>query len=293
MTKHEKLLAISHRISDWFCKNYPDALKPGLIEYGGWKEDNFNLRLEENIFKLFTLAINWNTNISWEIGQATFEVLDEMGFLTVEQLRNKDSVEKTKQKMKSRNFKYLVRQRIRQIQQRPYANPRKIYGGPRRTWVDAYHVAATNWDLIRKWLNMDEILREGTPQVDGRKLIENLKSLFVINLDGKTRRMLNVKTFLICRELRCQNVINIDTKYCCVPDSRVREQLKILGFPTSYSYYKNSETLAHYFKKLYDLPIFFFYEECEERRKKGCKDCIVNDFCHSNPQCVRIQKRIF
>jgi hypothetical protein len=283
MAKHERLLVISNRISDWFCKNYPDALKPGLIEYGGWKEDIFNLRLEEDIFKLFTLAINWNTNISWEIGLATFEVLDEMGFLTVEQLRDTDFVEKTKQKMKSWNFKYLVKQRIRQIQQRPYANPRKIRSGPRRTWVDAYHVAATNWNLIRNWLNIDEILRGGTPQVDGRKLIESLKNLFLINFDGKTRRMLYVKTFLICRELRCQNVINIETKYCCVPDSRVTEQLKTLDFPTSYSYYKNSETLAQYFKKLYDLPVFFFYEECEKQRKKGCKHCIVNDSCYSKP----------
>ena len=117
------------------------------------------------------------------------------------------------------------------------------------------------------------------PQIDGVKLIENLKSLFVTNLKGKTRSMLKVKTFLICRELRCQDVINIDTKYCCVPDSRVREQLKILGFPTSSSYYKNSETLAHYFKKLYDLPIFYFYEECKKNSMKGCKNCIVNDFC--------------
>jgi len=82
MTTHERLLTISNRISDWFCKNYPDALKPGLIEYRGWIEDTFNLRLEGDIFKLFTLAINWNTNISWEIGLATFEILNEMGFLT-------------------------------------------------------------------------------------------------------------------------------------------------------------------------------------------------------------------
>ena len=271
MTTHERLLTISNRISDWFCKNYPDALKPGLIEYRGWIEDTFNLRLEGDIFKLFTLAINWNTNISWEIGLATFEILNEMGFLTIEQLKNMDSVEKTRRKMNSWNFKYLVKHRIRQIQQRPYASPRKVQSGPRRTWVDAYHVAATNWNLIRKWLNVDEILRGGMPHVDGRKFIDGLKDLFVINFDGKARRMLNVKTFLICRELRCQNVINIDTKYCCVPDSRVREQLKILGFPTSYSYYKDSETLAYYFKQLYDLPVFFFYEECEKKGRKAAK----------------------
>jgi len=92
-----------------------------------------------------------------------------------------DSIEKTKQKMKSWNFKYLVKHRIRQIQQRPYASPRKVQSGPRRTWVDAYHVAATNWHLIRKWLNMDEILRGGMPpQVDGRKFIDGLKG-FICN----------------------------------------------------------------------------------------------------------------
>ena len=283
MAKHERLVVISNRISDWFCKSYSGYLKSDSIEYGGWTNDTLNLRLEQDIFKLFALAINWNTNISWEIGLATFEVMDEMGLLTVEQLADADSVKKTKQKMKSWNFKYSVKQKIRQIQQRPYANPRKIRGGPRRTWVDAYHVAATNWDSIRKWLKIDEILRGGTPQVDGRKLIENLKNLFLIDFDGKTRRMLNVKTFLICRELLCQNVINVDTKYCCVPDSRVREQMKTLGFPTSYSYYENSKTLARYFKKLYDLPVFYFYEECENQRKNRCKHCIVNNFCHSKP----------
>ena len=281
MTKHDGLLAISSRISDWFCKNYPDALKQGLIEYRGWTENILNLRLEEDIFKLFTLAINWNTNICWEIGLATFEILKEMDFLRVEQLRSIDSVKKTKQRMKSWNFKYLVKQRIRQVQQRPYASLRKVRSGPRTSWVDAYHVAATNWDLIRKWLNIDEILRGRTPQVDGRKLIKNLKDLFVITLDGKTRRMIKIKTFLICRELRCQNVVNIDIKYCCVPDSRVKEQMKTLGFHTSYSDYKNSETISHYFQELYDLPLFFFHAECEKQKKKKCKDCIVKDFCPS------------
>ena len=279
MTKHERLLTVSSRISDWFCENYSDLLKPGLIEYRGWTNDILNLRLEEDIFKLFTLAINWNTNISWEIGLATFEVMDEMDLLTVERLTDMDFVRKTKQKMKSWNFKYSVRQRIRQIQQRPYANPRKTRSGPRSTWVDAYHIAATNWKLIRKWLNIDEILRGGTPQVDGRKLIESLKNLFLIDFNGKTRSMLKVKAFLICRELNCQNVVNIDIKYCCVPDSRVGEQMKILGFPVSYSYYHNGEILARYFKKLYDLPVFYFFEECKKQRENNCAACIVNEFC--------------
>lgn len=121
------------------------------------------------------------------------------------------------------------------------------------------------------------------PQVDERKLTKSLKDLFVISFDGKTRRMLNqhVKTFLICRELRCQNVVDIDIKHCCVPDSKVREQLKTLGFPTSYSHYRNIETVAHYFKKFHDLPVFFFYAECKKQRKAGCKDCMVKDFCRS------------
>ena len=282
MIKRERLLVMSNRISDWFCENYGDSLKPGSIEYRGWTEDFLNLRVEEDIFKLFALAINWNTNISWEVGLATFEAMDETGLLTTEHLKNTDCVEKIKQTMESRNFKVLVKQRIKQIHQRRYAKPRRIHGGPRRTWVDAYHIAAANWDSIRKWLNIDEILRGGMPQVNGMELIENLKGLFLININDKSRRMLNVKAFLVCRELRCQNVVDIDIKYCCVADSRVRKQLKTLGFPISYSYYKNSETLARYFKKLYDLPVFFFSEECEKRKKRGCKDCILEDLCYSN-----------
>jgi len=276
---NERLLPLANRISNWFCENYTTLLKKGLTEYRGWTEDVLNLRLEEDIFKLFTLAINWNTNISWEIGLATFEILDELDFLTAEKLRDSKFVATVKQRMKDWRFKNMLTQRIRQIQERPYAITRKTHSGPRSVWVDAYHVAAINWDLVREWLRVDEIIRGRTPRIEGKELIENLKNLFLIKLDGKTRSMLKVKTFLICRELNCQNVVNIDIKYCCVPDSRVREQMKILGFPVSYSYYHNSEVLARYFKKLYDLPIFYFFEECKKQRENNCATCRANEFC--------------
>ena len=150
----ERLLLLANRISDWFCESYPSLLKKGLREYRGWTEDILNLRLEEDVFKLFTLAINWNTNIAWEIGLATFEILDELDFLTTKQLRDLKFVAKVKQRINHWSFKNSVRERIKQIQKRPYARTRKTRSGPRSAWVDAYHVAAINWNLIRKWLKI-------------------------------------------------------------------------------------------------------------------------------------------
>lgn len=277
-----KLVKLSDKLSNWFREEYPSLLKKGLREYRGWTKDILDLTREEDIFRLLVLAINWNTNISWEIGLGTFELLDENGLLTVEKLSEVRNIETIKQMMKNRDFKASLRQRIKLIQKRPYGTKRKTRSGPRSYWADAYHVAAINWHLIREWLKVDEISRGNIPRLNGKTLITDLISLFRIDMKNKKRRMLVVKAFLICRELACQNVVDIDSKYCCVPDYRVREQMKICGFPVSYKYFKNSSIIANYFKKLYDLPLFYFFEYCEKMREKNCSFCLLNDLCAKN-----------
>ena len=272
---------MANRVSEWFCAEYPSLLKVGLQEYRGWTKDILNLNHEEDIFKLITLAINWNTNISWEIGLATFELLNEEGFLYANELRDLQNAEGVKQRIESESFKDVLSLRIRTIQKRPYAKPREINGGPRRSWVDAYHVAAINWDRIRGWMKIDEIELGHTPEIDGNKLIENLENLFRINADGKFRIMLKVKAYLICRELNCQNAAVIKSKYCCVPDFRVREAMKNLGFPVSYDYFENSAIIARYFGLLYDLPLFYFFDECKQHKGSSCRKCTVEELCPS------------
>lgn len=120
-----KLVKLSDKLSNWFCEEYPSLLKKDLREYRGWTEDILDLTREKDIFKLLVLAINWNTNISGEIGLGTFELLNKKGLLTVEKLSETRNIETIKQMMKNRGFKDSLRQRIIRIQKRPYGAKRK------------------------------------------------------------------------------------------------------------------------------------------------------------------------
>ena len=57
-----------------------------------------------------------------------------------------------------------------------------------------------------------------------------------------------------------KNYPNIDGKYCCVPDERVKEAYKSMGEKMPQDYLKASEFIYSDFKDLYDIPLFAYMD---------------------------------
>jgi len=113
----------------------------------------------------------------------------------------------------------------------------------------------------------------------------------MIKVKGRNNRIvkkpvLRVKVPLILRELKCHNKIDINGEYCCVPDTKVKQIMKIIGYNPSLDYdinsiIYNSKIIHKYFGLYYDLPLFDFSDKCSKTKEEKCnnRDCIIFDYC--------------
>lgn len=117
------------------------------------------------------------------------------------------------------------------------------------------------------------------------------KEKLKIEIKGRNGRiiekpLLRVKVPLILRELKCEGAIEVEDKYCCVPDTRVRKMMKIIGYPQvigfdNISVIKNSEIISKFFGNYYDLPLFDFVDYCQQKRCKF-NVCEIFNYCGKN-----------
>ena len=98
--------------------------------------------------------------------------------------------------------------------------------------------------------------------------------------------LLRVKVPLILRELKCEGAIEVEDKYCCVPDTRVKKMMTIIGYPQKMGFdnksvITNSEIISKFFGNYYDLPLFDFVDYCPQ---KHCKFnvCEIFNYCGKN-----------
>ena len=122
----------------------------------------------------------------------------------------------------------------------------------RKDIYNSVNKLALNWYDIKSKMKQADLLSNWQIFIDYLSGIEGL---------GAGNKKMRIKIPLILRELRCQNIYNnIDGKYCCVADERVRNAYKSLGKKLPVSYLKASEIIYNDFGDLYDIPPFAYYD---------------------------------
>jgi hypothetical protein len=270
-------------------KTYPNTRK-----YGGWfnafpvifnKETNenfqFNFRNEKDIIVLIFLATIWNIpNYKWENAVGLVGVLYNKNMLNIKEWDSRNFIDNLDKK--------LLENDMNNLDSNLYMRGRLyIKSGADGVFERLYKISSA-YDYLKDILKIDDILKGNKPQI-GRTIFykfDNEK----LKIDSKGRNykiikkpLLRVKVPLILRELKCAGAIDIEDKYCCVPDTRVRKMMIIIGYPQEDgldidSVIKNSEIINKYFGSYYDLPLFDFADNCPQKRCNGNK-CEIYKYC--------------
>lgn len=140
--------------------------------------------------------------------------------------------------------------------------------------------------LRNRWDNLYRLIRSS--DFDPLKFIKDLKK------DFSNRHLttpFGVKIFLVLREMKSQEVLDVSDDFCCVPDQNVRKMMYATGlsdkkwkkWPTIVDMIGISKEVSFLFNngeyKLYDMPLFWFYrKECA--KLNSCTErCILYDVC--------------
>lgn len=222
--------------------------------YKGWVDD-FNLRnifdnsiirldltKEKDLFLLFVLASCWSKNTRWE--NAVFFVTNFllMDDFFIEDFSNSIFID---EKMNNRFTDCMnIQTKVKGINSR-------IKLSFKSDFYPSLKVLADNWNKIKYQLEYSEKTSDWETFINFMASIEGL---------GTGKKKMRIKIPLILRELRCQNIFNnIDGKYCCVADKRVRQAYcDYLKKSLPYNYLKASEVIWNDFGELYDIPPFAF-----------------------------------
>lgn len=233
--------------------------------YSGWISDfhivdrhsnmpvRLNLSSENDLFVLFALASCWSRTGQWE-NSACFAVYLKMA--------NKDNIQYWKDSTIIEQEKCLRNDNVKLVLKN-YTMPKsgsKI--AFRSDFYDSMNVLASSWSGILDSLKQSEMAD------DYRIFISHISS--IPGLGARSNKM-KIKVPLLLREMRIQNVYkNIPGKWCCVPDTRVREAAlsDLFNIPlpinaTMQSVLKSSEIIYNLFGDLYDIPLFA-YDDLKE-----------------------------
>lgn len=214
----------------------------GLVEKATNKSIGLDLKNENDLFLLFVLASAWSKTGPWEnavffttyLGLKNSKITDWLDINFVE--NEIDSREE--------NAKSI-------IDATAGIEPRSKVAF-RKDFYSSVAILAENWEEIEFKMN------DSNQKSDWRIFIDYLRSLKGL---GEGTKKMKIKIPLILRELRCQKIYpDIDGKYCCVPDERVKEAYKSIGEKMPHNYLKASEYIYNDFKNLYDVPLFAYMD---------------------------------
>ena len=219
--------------------------------YRGWVAD-FNLKyladnspvslelhLESDLFLLFVLASAWSKSGVWE-NAAFFTAYLKQRNIDIKKWRDDDFVRAEMDKRKINCAEFI----------------NTVYGIKCRKRVSFRYDFYTSIKILAdKWDEIKSIMAMANQKSDWLLFINYVSS--IPGLGAKNNKM-RIKTLLILRELKCQHVYpNIDGKYCCVADNRVRHAYKeYLQQDLPSNYLKASEIIWNDFGMLFDIPPF-------------------------------------
>lgn len=111
--------------------------------------------------------------------------------------------------------------------------------------------------MAQNWLQIKSKLKDAYISNNWKLFIDYLSSIEGL---GSGKKRMRIKIPLILRELKCQNIYNnIDGKYCCVADERVRKTyIEYFSKKLPLNYLKASEIIWNDFGELYDIPLFAY-----------------------------------
>jgi len=212
----------------------------GLVEKATNKAIGLDLKNENDLFLLFVLASAWSKTGPWENAVFFTTYLKFKNYKITDWL-NKNIVQ-NEIHSRENNAKSII-DATAGIKSRSKVAFRKDF-------YSSVAILAENWEEIKAKMN------ESAQKSDWLIFIDHLRSLKGL---GEGTNKMKIKIPLILRELRCQNIYpNIDGKYCCVPDERVKEAYKSIGEKMPHNYLKASEYIYKDFKDLYDIPLFAY-----------------------------------
>ncbi len=226
--------------------------------YRGWVT-NFNLKYnidgtvvkldlhkEKDLFLLFVLASAWSRTGPWE-NAVFFTTYLKFKNYDIEKWQNNSFVE---EEMNNRyiNCQEIIN-KVSGIEYRQKVTFRKdLY--------NSVYILANKWEEIKFHMNIASQNQDWKTFIDFLSSIEGL---------GSAKNKMRIKIPLILRELRCQNIYhNINGKYCCVADKRVRDTYNnYLHNKLPQDYIKASELIWDDFGTLYDIPAFAYEDLCK------------------------------
>jgi hypothetical protein len=282
----------SESYKGWFIsfKDYAFKIDKESEEYF-----NFDFSKEKDIIALIFLATIWNMPPylvgGWENAIGIIAVVYNKNLLDINKWSSQGFIESVNEN----GFKDKFTQAMNSIDT---LKPNILYSRGKLSlkWGEEgifqrLHIIAKEYSFLRETLQIDEILKDNVPKLDEKvfSIYDNPR----LKIDAKgnnntvvKKSLLEVKIPLILRELKCYNKIDISGEYCCVPDSRVKKMMKIIGYKPHPGddidhIIKNSKTIYKYFGPFYDLPLFDFYEYCPKTKNKtksgecNKKDCDI------------------
>ncbi|MCI5911737.1 MAG: hypothetical protein MRZ46_08865 [Oscillospiraceae bacterium] len=242
-------------------KDFPYLKISNDNKYSGWVS-NFNLSMlsdnsqiklnlnnEKDLFLLFVMASAWSKTGPWENAVFFTTYIKLKQNWEIEDWQNNKYIE-TEAKNNNENCKNTFKQ-VTGIQCHKTKEPYF-----REDFYNSVKILANNWQTIK--IKLDE----SNKKRDWKIFIEYISSIEGL---GTGKNKMRIKIPLILRELKCQNIYNIDGRYCCVADKRVRDTYNnYIGEKLPSNYIKASEVIWNDFKELYDIPAFAYPDFLEK-----------------------------
>ena len=214
--------------------------------YKGWVSDfclthistdtsiSLDLTKETDLFLLFVLASAWSRTGPWE-NALFFTAYLKLNYDIQKVLNQKIKIIPNEFNFNENDFSGI--------------NPRKTVSF-RTDFYDSVDVLLNNWDDIKKVLQISEKVSNWKIFIE---YISSIKGL------GANNNSMKIKIPFILRELRCQKIYsNIDGKYCCVADERVRKAYRFMKRKLPLDYLEASKKIYKDFGDLYDIPAFAY-----------------------------------
>ena len=199
-----------------------------------------DLSKENDLFLLFVLASSWSKTGPWE------NALFFTSYLKV----NYDI-----SKVLSRETK-IIPDKYKFVEEDYIGIKARKTVSFRKDFYDSVEVLIDNWDDIKKVLQISEKVSNWKVFIE---YISHLNGL------GTGNNNMKIKIPFVLRELRCQKTFsNIDGKYCCVADERVRVAYKSMKRKLPLDYLEASSKIYKDFGDLYDIPPFA-HKDFEEK----------------------------